>query len=212
VRLLYWGDAPTVSTGFGVVARHVLGALHAAGHEIGTDIEFAGRGVRPHADDAPAFLDQRGRFRLHLQMKARIALAAIGEEIQEVPLRHQRDELAARRQVAEVDEGEMQAAELAAERARLGVGQLEEFVEQAEFAHHLERGGMDRVAAEIAQEIGVLLQHHDVDTAAREQEAEHHAGRSASHDAAAGADRLRHHSRSGLKQDQAIPTIRSFTM
>ena len=30
---------------------------------------------------------------------------------------------------------------------------------------------MDRVAAEIAQEIGVLLQHDDIDAGAREQEA-----------------------------------------
>jgi len=33
-RILYWGDAPTSCTGFGVVARHVLGALHGAGYEI----------------------------------------------------------------------------------------------------------------------------------------------------------------------------------
>jgi glycosyltransferase involved in cell wall biosynthesis len=33
-RLLYWGDAPTVCTGFGVVARHVLAALFDAGYEI----------------------------------------------------------------------------------------------------------------------------------------------------------------------------------
>jgi glycosyltransferase involved in cell wall biosynthesis len=33
-HLLYWGDAPTVSTGFGVVARHVLGALAQAGYTI----------------------------------------------------------------------------------------------------------------------------------------------------------------------------------
>ena len=30
-RVLYWGDSPAVATGFGVVARHVLGALHGAG-------------------------------------------------------------------------------------------------------------------------------------------------------------------------------------
>ena len=43
---------------------------------------------------------------------------------------------------------------------------------------------MDRVAAEVAQEVGVLLQHDDVDAGAREQEAEHHAGRPAAGDAA----------------------------
>jgi len=33
-HLLYWGDSPTVATGFGVVARHVLAALFDAGYEI----------------------------------------------------------------------------------------------------------------------------------------------------------------------------------
>ena len=44
---------------------------------------------------------------------------------------------------------------------------------------------MDRVAAEVAQEVGVLLEHHDVDAGARQQQAEHHAGRPAADDAAA---------------------------
>jgi len=33
-RILYWGDAPSAGTGFGVVARHVLRALRDAGYEI----------------------------------------------------------------------------------------------------------------------------------------------------------------------------------
>ena len=83
-------------------------------------------------------------------------------------------------------------AERAAERVRLLVRQLEEFVEQAELVHHLERRGMDRVAAKVAQEVGVLLQHHDVDAGARQQEAEHHAGRPAADDAAARVERRSH--------------------
>ena len=43
---------------------------------------------------------------------------------------------------------------------------------------------MDGVAGEVAQEVGVLLQHQDVDARAREQEGEHHAGRPAARDAA----------------------------
>ena len=43
---------------------------------------------------------------------------------------------------------------------------------------------MDRVAAEVAKEIGVLLQHDDVEAGAREQVAEHDAGRPAARDAA----------------------------
>ena len=61
---------------------------------------------------------------------------------------------------------------------------LEKFIEQPEFVHQLQRRRMDGVAAKIAQEIGVLFQHDDVDAGARQQKAEHHAGRSAAGDAA----------------------------
>ena len=39
----------------------------------------------------------------------------------------------------------------------------------------LEGRGMNGVAAKVAQEVGVLLEHDDVDAGARQQEAEHHA-------------------------------------
>jgi hypothetical protein len=51
---------------------------------------------------------------------------------------------------------------------------------------------MDRVAAEIAQEIGVFFQHNDVDTHAREEKSQHHAGGSASRDATTRLDYVRH--------------------
>ncbi len=63
-------------------------------------------------------------------------------------------------------------------------------VEQAEFVHQLHRRRVDRVAAKIAEEVGVFLQHRNVDARAREQEAEHHAGRAATRDDAAGARSL----------------------
>ena len=72
--------------------------------------------------------------------------------------------------------------------AHLLMRQLQELIEQAKLVHDLERRGMDGVAAEVAQEVGVLLQHHDIDAGAGEQIAEHHAGRPASGDAAASGD------------------------
>jgi hypothetical protein len=60
----------------------------------------------------------------------------------------------------------------------------QELVEQSKLVHHFEGGGMDRVAAEVAQEVRVLLQDHDMDAHARQQEAEHHAGRPTANDAA----------------------------
>ena len=59
---------------------------------------------------------------------------------------------------------------------------LKEFLEQIELMHQLERGWMNRVAPEIAQEIGVLFQHKDLHAGAREKEAEHHSGRAAAND------------------------------
>jgi hypothetical protein len=48
---------------------------------------------------------------------------------------------------------------------------------------------MDRVAAKIAQEVGMFLEHDDVNAGARQQEPEHHAGRPAARDAAACPER-----------------------
>src|SRR5207237_10759299 len=53
--------------------------------------------------------------------------------------------------------------------------QFQEAVDQPELVHHLQRGGMHGVAAKIAEEIRMLLQHHDVDAGASEQVTEHHA-------------------------------------
>ena len=48
---------------------------------------------------------------------------------------------------------------------------------------------MNRVAAEIAEEVGVLLQHDHVDAGAREQKSQHHPGGAAAGDAALRRDR-----------------------
>src|SRR4029079_11770538 len=47
---------------------------------------------------------------------------------------------------------------------------------------------MNRVAAEVAQKILVLLEHDDVDARTRQQEAKHHPGRPAARDATGGMD------------------------
>ena len=42
----------------------------------------------------------------------------------------------------------------------------EKVLEDAELIHQLQRGGMNRVAAKVAQKIRMLLQHHNIDTGA----------------------------------------------
>ena len=61
--------------------------------------------------------------------------------------------------------------------------QLEEAFDQPELVHHLQGRGMHGVAAKIAEEVGVLFQHHDIDAGAAEQIAEHHSGGPAADDA-----------------------------
>src|ERR1700730_17772119 len=118
-------------------------------------------------------------------MERRVALAAIGEEVEEIPLRHQRDELAAGRQVGEIRESISPTAEICADAASFLVRQLEEHVEQTELAHHVDGRGMDGAAPERAQAVAMVLESDDVDTGAREQQAEHDPARSASYDTAA---------------------------
>jgi hypothetical protein len=56
---------------------------------------------------------------------------------------------------------------------------LQEFPEQTEFVHDFKRRCVDGIAAEIAQEVGMLLQHLNLQAGACQQEAQHHAGRTA---------------------------------
>ena len=171
----------------GALAQRRMAAV-AAHRKIGADLDLAVRRFRPHADNAAAFLDQIGRLRLHMQIEGRVDLAVRRQKIEEVPLRHQRDEFAARRQVAEVGKRNGGVADLSAQPGDARVRQLEEFVQQAELMHELQRRGMNGVAAKIAQEVGVLLQHHHRHAGARQQKAEHHAGRSPAGNAAGGFD------------------------
>ena len=57
-------------------------------------------------------------------------------------------------------------------------------LKQAEFVHHFERRGMNRVAAKVAQKIRVLLKHHHVNPRPRQQVSEHYARRSTTGNAA----------------------------
>ena len=97
------------------------------------------------------------------------------EKIEKVPLRHEGDEFAAGGKVREIRERHIVIADLAAQHAQLLMRPLEEIVEHAKLVHDLERRGMDGVAAEIAEEIGVLLQHDDIDAGAGKKKSKHHA-------------------------------------
>src|SRR5258706_2408780 len=72
--------------------------------------------------------------------------------------------------------------------------QFQEFIQQPKLVHHLHSGGVDGVAAKIAQEIGMFLEDHHINAGARQQEAEHHAGRPSTSDATGRIDGVLHES------------------
>ena len=53
-----------------------------------------------------------------------------------------------------------------------------------------EGGGMDGVATEVAEEVGVFFEDGDLNAGAREEEAEHDAGRASADDAGGGGEGL----------------------
>jgi hypothetical protein len=72
--------------------------------------------------------------------------------------------------VAEVSDRGHDVADLRTDPVDLLVGELQQPVQQSQFVHHLERGGVDRVSAEVAQEVGVLLENEDFDAGAGEKQ------------------------------------------
>src|SRR5436309_9436435 len=107
------------------------------------------------------------------------------DEIQKVPLRHEGDEFAVRRQMRKIRDRDKVLTNLAAQLAHFLVRALEKVFEDAQLVHQLERAGMNRVATKVAQKIRVLLKHDDLDASTCEQKAEHHCRRPAAHDATA---------------------------
>ena len=61
----------------------------------------------------------------------------------------------------------------------------EERFEEPKFVHDFERGGMDGISAEIAQEIGVFFEDNDRDAGASQKITQDHAGRATPGDTAA---------------------------
>src|SRR5690349_23011695 len=65
---------------------------------------------------------------------------------------------------------------------------LEKFFQKPELAHDFQRGRMNGVAAEVAQEILVFLKHANLNARACQKQSKHHSGRSAAGNAAPGLD------------------------
>ena len=106
------------------------------------------------------------------------------EEVEEVPLRHERGELAVRGQVAEIGGLKGIVAIDASGAFNLLMRLAKEIVQQAEFVKHIEGRWVHGVAAEIAEEVAVLFEYGDRHARAGEQKSQHDSSRTATNYAA----------------------------
>src|ERR1039457_6406790 len=151
-------------------------AAIAADHEISKDIDRTVRGLRLYSCDPFACTKEVHDIVLHSQLEVGEPPGFSGKKIEEIPLRHERNKFAMGRQAAEVGCLKCEVAKHTANRGQLLMGHFQEVFQQPQLVHHLQRGRMHRVAAKIAIEVGVLLQHRNFYPGPREQVAQHHAG------------------------------------
>ena len=159
--------------------------------EISEKIAFVVRSLRAHPRDATVFKNKIDNFMLHVERERGEAFGVRRKKVQKIPLRHERDEFAARAQTREIRDRDGVAVEISSDLAQFLMRQLEKLLQQPELVHELEGGRMNGVAAKIAVEIGVFLQHDHVHTGARQQVTAHHSSRSATDDDATNADESR---------------------
>src|SRR5271170_6965178 len=101
-------------------------------------------------------------------MEMRVDFRFFGDEIQEVPLRHERDEFAVRGQMRKVGYRHRKVVDDGSDLRQFLMWTAQEFVENSQLVHQFERGGMDGVASKIAQKIRVLFEHNYVDSGTSE--------------------------------------------
>src|SRR5215831_3251111 len=118
-------------------------------------------------------------------MESGIAAALFVEEVQEVPLWHERHEAALRSKIGHVTQKDRFSTDRGADLTDLLMRPLQKLFEQTQLIHGFKSRGMNRVAAEIPQKIGVLLQNQDFDSSPRQKVSQHHPGRAAASDTTA---------------------------
>ena len=117
-----------------------------------------------------------------MQLETWKTFRVTGEKIQEIPLRHERDELATCRELGEISDRHDLPINDTAQFSNFLMRLFQEFIEQPKLVHQLQRGGMNGVAAEIAIEISMRFQDSHIHAGACEQVTGHHTRRPAAYD------------------------------
>src|SRR5438309_2997387 len=137
-------------------------------------------------------LDEIGHLRLHLQVECGITPGLLGDEVEEVPLWHESEETTVSREMPKIRNRDRILSHLTGELSYFLMRAFQELVQNTEFMHNFECGWMDRIPTEISQEIGVLFEHEYINAHTCKKKTQHHAGRTASSNAAASVNHLVH--------------------
>ena len=92
----------------------------------------------------------------------------------------------------------------------MSCGSSQEALLQPELVEQVDRRRVNGVAAEVAEEVGVLLEHDHLDAGARQQEREHEPGRTTAHDAALCLQELRCHPLASRLRRESRATLPSM--
>jgi hypothetical protein len=141
-------------------------AAVAGDSQVGAEL-LGGSVVRAVADslDASRFADQLRDLALHPQREGRLLPAGLCEQIEQVPLRHHRDVRIPHPQPAEI--GNDHAAvdpDRKGDLVQPAVRELREPLSEAQLVEQLQGRRVHGVAAEVPQEVAVLLQDAHLDT------------------------------------------------
>ena len=139
------------------------------------------------ADDPALLVRQPGHLRVAAEGERGLSRRGVRQQLEEVPLRDQGDVLVRPRQPAQVGDGEQRAADVHLAALDPPLRQRGEPLPQPELVQQGQRGGVHRVAAEVAQEVGVLLEHRDRYPGPRQQQTQHQARGATPDDDATGA-------------------------
>jgi hypothetical protein len=169
----------------GAVSDHRVAAI-GANDQICSHFDWSGWCLSSNAHNPAILVDESRDLSLHSQVERRIAAAFLGEEVEEIPLWHERHEAALRSQIRHVTQYDRLASNTSADSRDLLVRPFQELFEQTKLVHHLKCRGMNGIAPEVAQEIGVLLQNEDLDSGPRQQIPQHYPSGATAGDTTAG--------------------------
>ena len=149
-------DADFLNFKTGTLVSDGVAAIR-ANDEIGAKSAIAFRSFGTHTSDAIALEKKVDNFMLHVKCEGREPFGVTGEEIQEVPLRHERDKFATGWQPGKIGNLCEVTVKNSSQLPHRLMPQFQKFLEQSEFVHDLERRWMNGITAKIAVEVGMLF-------------------------------------------------------